>query len=139
VVAAIRCFDPQLICSRRRCRSWRWPGQQRVCGWRRDFADRTYTDAGNLVPRSQPGAQLHNGRRMRRARAAHARRGRHRQRRRASASERISQHLRARRWTAGGGRGDRHPCALLAAGISLLPLPQVLAPAESDVPPSTMV
>ncbi|MBK8117240.1 MAG: LamB/YcsF family protein [Candidatus Accumulibacter sp.] len=101
------------------------------------FADRAYTDAGSLVPRSQPGAVLHTAE----ACVAHVLRM-------CDAGGIVS---------AGGQRirtdfhsicvhGDGPQAvvvatavrsALLAAGVSLLPLPEVLqGPRDGDVSPA---
>ncbi|MBN8451785.1 5-oxoprolinase subunit PxpA [Accumulibacter sp.] len=139
VVAAIRSFDPTLILL---APALSQLARAAVAAGLRVasevFADRTYTDAGNLQPRSQPGAQLH------------------------AASECVA-HVR-RMLDAGGivsvsGRviptevhsicvhGDGAQAvaaatairsALLAAGMRLLPLPEVLAPGD-PVAPATMV
>jgi UPF0271 protein len=139
VVAAIRCFDPQLILLAPALSQLALAGA--AAGLRvasEIFADRAYTDAGNLLPRGQPGAQLHAAAdcvahvlRMLDAGGIVSTRGR----RIASEVHSICVH----------GDGAQAVAvatairsALLAAGMRLLPLPQVLASAES-VPPPAMV
>ncbi|QKS31524.1 MAG: hypothetical protein FAZ92_03829 [Accumulibacter sp.] len=139
VVAAIRSFDPTLILLAPAVSQLARAGAAgglRVAS--EIFADRTYTDAGNLLPRSQSGSQLH------------------------AAAECVAHVLRM--LDAGGivSVGGRHiptevhsicvhgdgaqavaaataiRSALLAAGMRLLPLPEVLAPAD-PVPSAAMV
>jgi hypothetical protein len=74
------------------------------------FADRAYTNAGNLVARGQPGAVLQTAdecvahvQRMLDAGGLVSAGG-------AGHPDRVSQHLRAWRWTAGSRSGDRDSC-----------------------------
>jgi UPF0271 protein len=138
VVSAIRAYDPALILLAPALSKLAQAGEAAGLTVAAEvFADRTYTDAGHLVPRSQLGAVLHN------------------------ADECVA-HV-GRMVAAGGivtasGRlirtafhsicvhGDGPQAlavatairaSLLASGVSLLPLPAVLPPpSESDVWPA---
>ena len=139
VVAAIRCFDQQLILLAPALSQLALAGAAgglRVAS--EIFADRTYGDSGNLLPRSQPGAQLHAAadcvahvRRMLDAGGVVSIGGR----RMPSEVHSICVHGDGAQAVAVATavRG-----ALLAAGMRLLPLPQVLAPTDS-VSPMAMV
>ncbi|EXI74176.1 MAG TPA: 5-oxoprolinase subunit PxpA [Candidatus Accumulibacter phosphatis] len=139
VVAAIRSFDPALIVLAPALSQLALAGEAAGLQVASEiFADRTYTDAGNLLPRSQAGSQLH------------------------AAAECVA-HVR-RMLDAGGVVSVGGKCiptevhsicvhgdgaqavavasavrqALLACGMRLLPLPEVLAAAD-PARPATMV
>ncbi len=137
VVAAIRSFDASLILLAPALSKLALAGSEAgLCVATEIFADRTYTAAGNLVPRSQPGAVLHTAEEC----VAHVRRM-----------------LDAGGLVSVGGqviRSEFHSicvhgdgpqavaaatairAALLASGVSLLPLPAVLEPAaDADLSP----
>jgi hypothetical protein len=137
VVAAIRSFDASLILLAPALSKLALAGADAGCASRPRFLP----TAPILAPAiwcAQPARRgPAYGRRMRRACPADARRGRPRQRRRAGHPDRIPQHLRAWRRTAGGRRGDRHSRRAAGFGSQPLPLPASPEPAaDADLSPA---